>query len=105
MNQYAMMQKIKKMQKEMMDTQKQIEETVFTATAGGVVSVEVYGTKELKSVIVNDDFEAEGKEDYEMLGDMIVAACNEAYKKIDKTTEEKMGKYQALLGGMGGGLF
>ena len=77
-------------------------ETVFTASAGGVVTVEVYGTKEIKSVKVSDDFEAEEKEDYEMLGEMIVAACNETYKKIDKTIEEKMSKYSALTGGMGG---
>lgn len=105
MNQQAMLRKIKKMQDEMMQTQKEIEETVFSASSGGIVTVSVYGTKELKEVLVGDGFEAESKEDYEMLGDMIVAACNEAYKKIDKTTQEKMGKYQSLLGGMGGGLF
>lgn len=105
MNQQAMLRKIKKMQDEMMATQKEIEETVFTASAGGVVSVEVYGTKELKEVKVDASFEAEGPEDYEMLSDMIVAACNEAYKEIEKTTQTKMSKYQALLGGFGGGLF
>ena len=105
MNQQAMLRKIQKMQKEMMDTQKQIDESVFTASSGGVVSVEVYGTKQIKSVIISEDFEAEGKEDYDMLADMIVAACNETYKQIDKTTQEKMAKYQALLGGFGGGLF
>lgn len=105
MNQQVMLRKIQKMQKEMMDTQKEIDESVFSATAGGVVTVEMYGTKELKAVNISKDFELEGEEDYEMLSDMIVAACNEAYNKIDKTTKEKMGKYQALLGGMGGGLF
>ena len=105
MNQQAMLMKIRKMQKEMEQTQKEIEETVFSASAGGVVTVEMYGTKELKSVQISDDFEVEGKEDLEMLSDMIVAASNEAYKKVEKVTEEKMSKYQALLGGMGGGLF
>ena len=38
----------------------------------------------------------------EMLSDMVVAACSTAYKDIDKTTEEKMEKYSALLGGYGG---
>ena len=33
---------------------------------------------------------------------MIVAACGEAYKQIDKTTAEKMAKYSALTGGFGG---
>lgn len=102
MNQQVMLRKLQKLQKEMEETQRQIEESVFTASAGGVVSVEVFGTKELKAIKVSDDFETEGKEDIEMLGDMIVAACNEAYKQIDKTTNEKMAKYGALAGGMGG---
>lgn len=105
MNQQVMLKKIKKMQDEMMATQKEIEESVFTASAGGVVTIEMFGSKELKAVKVADDFKPEDKEDFEMLGDMIVAACQDAYKQIDKTTNEKMGKYQALLGGFGGGLF
>ena len=102
MNQQVMLRKLKKMQDEMLQTQKEIEETVFKASAGGVVTVEVYGTKELKSVKIDDSFEAEGKEDYEMLSDMIVAASNEACKQIDKTTADKMAKYSALTGGFGG---
>lgn len=102
MNQQVMLRKLKKMQDEMIQTQKEIEESVFKASAGGVVIVEVYGTKELKSVKIDDSFEAEGKEDYEMLSDMIVAACSEAYKQVDKTTAEKMAKYSALTGGFGG---
>lgn len=105
MNQAAMIRKIKKMQDEMVATQNEINETVFKATAGGVVTVEVFGTKQLKAVVVSEDFEATEKEDFEMLGDMVVAACNDAYKQIDKTTDQKMAKYQSLLGGMGGGLF
>lgn len=102
MNQQVMLRKLKKMQDEMMQTQREIEESVFTSSAGGVVTVEVYGTKELKQVKVDESFEIEGKEDLEMLGDMIVAACGEAYKQIDKTTSEKMSKYSALTGGFGG---
>lgn len=102
MNQQVMLRKLKKMQDEMLQTQKEIEETVFKASAGGVVTIEMYGTKELKSVIIDDGFEAEGKEDYEMLSDMIVAASKEACKQIDKTTADKMAKYSALTGGFGG---
>lgn len=102
MNQQVMLRKLKKMQDEMLQTQKEIEETVFKASAGGVVTVEMYGTKELKSVKIDEGFEAEGKEDYEMLSDMIVAASNEACKQIDKTTADKMAKYSALTGGFGG---
>jgi DNA-binding YbaB/EbfC family protein len=102
MNQQVMLRKLKKMQDEMLQTQREIEETVFKASAGGVVTVEIYGTKEIKAVKVSEDFDVEGKEDLEMLSDMVVAACNETYKKIDKVTEEKMSKYSALTGGFGG---
>ena len=101
MNQQAMLRKIRQMQKEMLDTQKEIENTEFTATSN-VVTVVVMGTKELKSVEIDPDFEVEGPEDLEMLGDMVVAACAIAHRQVEKTTEEKMAKYQSLLGGMGG---
>ena len=102
MNQQVMLRKLKKMQDEMLQTQREIEETVFKVSAGGVVSIEMYGTKELKAVIIDESFEAEGKEDYEMLSDMIVAASKEACKQIDKTTAQKMEKYSALTGVLGG---
>lgn len=102
MNQQALLRKLKKMQDEMMQTQKEIEETVFKASSGGIVSVEVYGSKTLKSVTIDDDFTADGKEDLEMLGDAVVAAVNKAYAEVDKTTETKMAKFAALTGGMGG---
>ena len=62
----------------------------------------MYGTKEIKAVKVEDSFEIESKEDIEMLSEMIVAACNQAYREIEKTTKEKMDKYNSMLGGFGG---
>jgi DNA-binding protein YbaB len=62
----------------------------------------VKGTIELVKVTIKEDFEIESKEDLEMLGDMIVAACNQAYKEIEKAIQEKMGQYQSLLSGFGG---
>lgn len=101
MNQQAMLKKVRQMQKEMMDTQAEIESTEFKATSN-VVTVVVLGNKELKNVIIDPEFEVEGTDDLEMLADMIVAATSIAYKEIEKTTAEKMGKYQAMLGGFGG---
>lgn len=101
MNQ-QLLKKVKKMQEDMIATQQEIETTVFSASAGGVVTVEIFGNKELHAVRISDDFEVESPDDLEMLSDMIVAASQAAYKDIDKTTKEKMEKYQALLGGMGG---
>lgn len=102
MNQQVMMRKLMKMKQEMEETQKEISESEFSASAGGIVTVTVLGTKELVKVEISKDFEFEGEEDLEMLSDMIVAACNQAYTEVDKTTEEKMAKYNALLGGFGG---
>ena len=102
MNQQVMMRKLMKMKQEMEQTQEEIQRTEFTASSGGIVTVTVLGTKEITEIQVSEDFEVEGQEDIDMLTDMIIAACNQAYKDVEKTTEEKMSKYQALLGG---GLF
>lgn len=101
MNQQVMLRKLMKMKQEMEETQEQIYNTEFTASAGGVVTVTVLGTKELIKVEIDKDFEATSKEDLEMLQDSIIAACNQAYDEIDDVTEEKMAKYSALTGGMG----
>ena len=63
------------------------------------VKVEVKGTKEVVKVTISEKIEAD---DIEMLEDMIVVALNSAFSKVDKTTEEKMGKYSNM---MPGGLF
>ena len=55
MNQQVLMKKIKKIQEEMLATQQEIENTVFYASAGGVVDVEVYGTKEIKAVKIDKE--------------------------------------------------
>ena len=102
MNQQVMMRKLMKMKQEMEETQEELQRTEFSASSGGIVTVTVLGSKELVGIKVSEDFDVEGKEDIEMLTDMIIAACNQAYKNVEKTTEEKMSKYQALLGG---GLF
>ena len=90
-----------KMKQEMEQTQQEIYDTEFKASAGGIVEVVVLGTKELKEVNIDSDFEVSSPEDLDMLQDSIVAACNQAYKDIDKTTEEKMSKYQSLVNGFG----
>ena len=101
MNQ-ALIRKVQQMQKEMEQTQREIKNTVFHGSIAGVVKVEVMGNRELVTVNIDPHFEINDEDDREVLNDAIVASCNQAYEEIDKVTEEKMGKYQALLGGMGG---
>lgn len=94
MNQQQMM-RLRKMQKQMMEAQEKLEQSVFTGTAGGgVVTVEVKGTHEVLSVKI--DREAL-EDDLEMVQDMIVLAINDANKKVDAES-------QKLLGGFGGGM-
>lgn len=59
------------------------------------------GNYTIKSISFEEGFMPSDKEDLEMLSDMIVAATHQAQEEIVKFTEEKMQKYQALLGGFG----
>ena len=94
MNIQAMMQQAKQMQEKM---QKQMADLRVEATAGGgMVTVTMSGTKQLLSLKI--DPEVVSKEDVEMLQDMIVAACGEAFKKVEAQIQAKMG---GMLGGMG----
>jgi nucleoid-associated protein EbfC len=67
---------------------------VEASAGGGMVTVHMDGQKNLLSVKI--DPEVAG--DVEMLQDMIVAAANEAIKKVDEEIKGKMG---GMLGGMG----
>lgn len=97
MNQQAMM-RLKKMQKQMMEAQEKLENTVFTGTAGGgVVTVEVKGSHEVLSVTIDPEA---ASDDLEMVQDMIVLALNDANKKIEAQTQSTMGAF-----GGGFGLF
>lgn len=100
MNQ-AMIRKVQQMQKDMKKTQDEIVNTEFTATCG-VVTVTMMGDNSLKQITFEEGFSATDKEDLEMLADMIVAAAHQTQDEISRFTEEKMQKYQALLGGFGG---
>ncbi|MBR5782693.1 MAG: YbaB/EbfC family nucleoid-associated protein [Clostridia bacterium] len=91
-----MMRQLQQMQAQMETTQTEVEETVFTATAGGgMVTAEVNGKKELISIKI--DPEAVDPDDVEMLEDLVTAAVRDALSKASKTMEEKMG---AITGGL-----
>ena len=87
------------MQKQMMEAQAKLEASVFTGTAGGgMVTVEIKGTHEVLSVKIDPEA-LESKEDIEMIEDTLVAALNDANKKLEDAT-------QKIMGGFGGlGLF
>ncbi|MGN0241243.1 MAG: YbaB/EbfC family nucleoid-associated protein [Candidatus Weimeria sp.] len=99
-NMNNLMKQAQRMQRQMEESQKELAEKEFTAAAGGgAVEITVSGSKEIKKVHI--DPEAVDPDDVEMLEDMIVAAANEAMKKVDEETQKAMG---GLTGGLGGGL-
>ncbi len=88
-----MMKQAQEMQERL---QKQMAEMKIEATAGGgMVTVVVSGHKQLLSLTLDPDVVS--KEDVEMLQDMIVAAMNDAHRKVD---EALAGQMQGLMGGM-----
>ena len=101
-NMANLMKQAQRMQRQMEEQQKELETKEFTATAGGgAVEVKVSGKKQLLSVKLDE--EVVDPDDVEMLEDLIVAATNEALRKMEEDSQEKMGKVTGGLGGMGGG--
>ncbi len=96
MNIQAMMKQAQKLQNDMMKVKDEIDKTEFSAENGFVV-VKMNGKKEITSLQItpDEDFDIS---DMEMLQDMIVLAINNASQKVDKETEEKMGKFSSIPG-------
>ena len=93
MNIQKMMQQAQQMQERL---QKQMGELTVDATAGGgMVTVTVDGHKNLRSIKI--DPEVVSKDDTEMLQDLIVAAINDAHRKVD---EALAGTMQGMMGGL-----
>jgi DNA-binding YbaB/EbfC family protein len=91
------------MQEEMAEKQAELEEREYdVAAGGGVINVKINGKKEILSVKI--DPEVIDPDDAETLEDLIVAAVNEAIKKVETVYNEEM---QKITGGMAlpGGMF
>ncbi|MBQ2840720.1 MAG: YbaB/EbfC family nucleoid-associated protein [Oscillospiraceae bacterium] len=91
-----MIKQAQKMQQDMMRMQQELEETTYTASAGGgVVEATVSGKYRVQSVKIQP--EAVDPDDVEMLEDLIVAAIGEAMNKAEAAAGEQMKK---ITGGM-----
>lgn len=97
-NMSNLMKQAQRMQRQMEESQKELETKEFSATAGGgAVEVTVTGKKEIVSVKLSE--EVVDPEDIEMLQDLIVAATNEALRKADEENTAIMNKMTSGLGG------
>ena len=98
-NMNNLMKQAQRMQRQMEEQQKELEEKEFTASVGGgVVKVTVSGKREVTNVELAE--EAVDPDDIETLQDLIVAATNEALKKMEEDASGAMGQ---ITGGLGGG--
>ncbi|MBK7928915.1 MAG: YbaB/EbfC family nucleoid-associated protein [Bryobacterales bacterium] len=91
-NMQAMMKQAQQMQQRMQEEVAKIK--VEGSAGGGMVTIGMDGQKNVLSVKI--DPEVAG--DVEMLQDLVLAACNEAVKKVDSETQSKM---SGLMGGLG----
>ena len=103
-NMNNLMKQAQRMQRQMEENQKALEEKEFSATAGGgAVEVTVSGKKEVQKVKLQE--EVVDPDDVEMLEDLIVAATNEALRQVEQETNAAVSKMTGGFGGLGGGMF
>ena len=90
----------RKLMKQLQQAQERIQAeiaalVVEAAAGGGMVKVEMDGQKQVRSLKI--DPEVVSKDDVEMLQDLVVAAVNEAARKVDEEVQQKIG---GLTGGL-----
>ena len=100
-NMSNLMKQAQRMQRQMEEAQKELEEKEVTATAGGgAVEVTVSGKHEVTKIKLSE--EVVDPDDIEMLEDLIMAATNEAFRKLDEESQSSMAKITGGMGGLGG---
>ena len=92
----GMLNKLKKMQKEMMEAQEALEQKEYFGKASGVTII-MQGTRQVIDVKIDEDI----LDEVELLQDAILLAVNDALAQIDKTQEETMGQFSGGMGGFG----
>ena len=90
----------RKLMKQLQETQARIQKEIQAleieaSSGGGMVTVVMDGEKKLKSLKIHPD--AVNKDDVDMLQDLVLAAINEAARRVDDAVKEKIG---GLAGGM-----
>lgn len=101
-NMSNLMKQAQRMQRQMEESQKELETKEFTAKAGGgAVEVTVTGKREVTKVKLSE--EVVDPDDIEMLEDLVMAAANEALRMAEEANSEVMNKMTGGLG-LGGGL-
>ena len=96
-----MLRQAQKMQEDMHSKQAELEEREYEVSAGGgAVKVKINGRREILNIDIAE--EIVDPDDIETLSDILVAAVNEAIKKVEDASNNEMGKITGGIGGMGG---
>jgi DNA-binding YbaB/EbfC family protein len=96
-NMNAMPRQAQKMQEEMEALQADLDEREYDVSAGGgVVNVKINGKKEILSIGIEP--EIVDPDDIETLSDILVAAVNEAIKRVEDTNSAEMSKITGSMG-------
>ena len=96
-NMQAMIKQAQKMQEDMAAKQEELEAREYEVSAGGgVVTAKINGKKEFLSIKI--DPEVIDPDDPETLEDLVVAAVNEAIKKVENISAEEMQKITGNIG-------
>jgi DNA-binding YbaB/EbfC family protein len=86
-----LMKQAQMMQEKLLRIQEELAEKTMEATAGGgMVTVSANGKSEIVSIKIEPD--VVDPEDVEMLQDLVIAAANEALRKVQAMAQEEMGK-------------
>ena len=103
MNMNNMIKQAQKMQEDLLKAQESFDAEVMEITSGGgAVKLKISGKNEIQELKLNP--EIVDPDDIEMLEDLIVAATNEALRKVEQENQAVMSKLTGGLGGLGGGL-
>ena len=95
-NMNNLMKQAQRMQRQMEESQKELEEKEFTAKAGGgMVTAVVNGNREVTKIEIKP--EAVDPDDVEMLEDLVLAAVNEALRQYEAASDATVNK---IAGGM-----
>lgn len=97
MNMQNLMAQAQRMKNEITKKQEEIYKTKYTGSSEWV-DVVFTGKKELVSLIIK--CEEDLNEDKDMLQDMISLAIKDAFNKIEKDINDKLGMYNSMLGGL-----
>lgn len=87
MNIQKMMKQAQQMQKKMAEVTESLE--VEGSAGGGMVTITMSGSKQIVDITIEPD--VVDPDDIEMLQDLIVAAVNDAVRKVDEEMQNQMG--------------